>query len=46
MNAVEGGAGKDAALILGMKCQLAGEAGSDHVIALISSTAEESIRCI
>ena len=46
MNAVEGAADKDTALILGMKCQLAGKARSNHVISLIGSTAEESISCI
>ena len=42
MNAVEGAADKYTALILGMKCQLAGNASAIHVISVIGSTTEES----
>ena len=41
--AVEGAADKNTTLILGMKRQLAGKAGCNCVIYLISSAAEESI---
>ena len=46
MNAIEGAADKNTALILGMERQLACKAGCDRVIYLISSAAEESICCI
>ena len=45
-DAVEGAADKYTALVLGMKCQLAGKTSSDHVISLISSATEESICCV
>ena len=42
MSTIESAADKYTALVLGMKRQLAGNAGAKHVISVISSAAEES----
>ena len=46
MSTIESAADKYTALVLGMKRQLAGNAGAKYVISVIGSTAEESKGCV